>query len=299
MYYLTINGEKRADILPADTVLPSKIINNSVNYENCVDSMAIAIATGEVSLDELLQMRISPYFPYTYNSCRISENTFCSDGIGDVRDLFREVNDSIEGSGIKSVDIVGSAAFGLSNNFPYGCKQERQNYGYLLEQTEPKTSDIDVQLIVDERKIWEVSELLHNTFDRFNRSGSRRSATNVFGVSIFSFQAIEESLENDPASTALVNYLVWEPHRLRVIDNEEMYEHFRKIGKKAIRRTKALKFFYANLAHRFLFNASKLKIKVGFDNIEQIFLPYDDVWTAFSPEIWRNKSKLRLGFFNF
>jgi hypothetical protein len=228
----------------------------------------------------------SPYFPLGHKN-RESFNLFSRQGLSDIEFFIKNFGNIFRSSGVLAVSITGSAALGIANEFPYGCKKYRYPDGYYLEQEPGEKSDIDVELLVKRSSFRDAIYIVYNRFQEMRRTGGFSSPLNSFSFGFYPIEDIYESLEKDPYSSALVRFGAWSISR-RIILGSEIIDELRVESQRKINQNEITNdFFWDNLADRYLFHQLRIRVKRG--DFPSLFIPSYKLPTLFNPDIRARK----------
>lgn len=258
--------------------------------------IAELIRQQRISFEDLSAMGFNPYFPL--GSLELKHfNKFSREGYDDVclicEEVLRNVNDL---GGVKAVSITGSAAVGLANEYPFSCEKERRPNGYSLSQAPGGSSDIDVEVLVSGERMEEIKDLFAKISLRLRESDMLHTPPGQINFAFYPIEHILNSLSNDPYSSCLVRFGVWSNARL-ILHGEDVIQYLRGIAQdKVMSDSETAKFFWGNLADRYLFHQYRLLVKAGI--FRSIFVSSEEVPTLFDEKVRASKmsnTKIAIG----
>jgi len=239
-----------------------------------------------LTLRDLEFMSFSPYFPLGHKN-REDFNSFSKQGLSDIEVFVGNCGNSLRENGVLAISITGSAALGIANEFPYGCKKYRCPTGYYLEREPGGKSDIDVEFLVKKSFLKYVIRITYQNFQETRKSGSFLSPLNSFSFGFYPIEDIYESLATDPYSSALVRFGAWSISRLIILGEEVIEELKSESQRKISQNDMTNAFFWSNLADRYLFHQYRIGIKRG--DYPSLFIPSSTLPTLFDPSIRAKK----------
>lgn len=237
-----------------------------------------SISRGDLTFKDLRQIGFNPYFPYELNP----PSKLSQDGIHDVEAISQLFTPH---DCVYSVRIVGSASVGLAKAFPFGVHKTRLERSFFLKRDYKDESDIDVEILID----WGYLDYIKNLVVGFDFQ--RRTQNGRINLAFYPYDEVIAQLRSSPYSSALQRYGAWSNRHI-VFKGDEILDNLRNLSENTVKNSslEAQKWFWQNLADRYLFHQARLLIKRG--EFEEITLTQDEVPTLFDPR-FRNQPRTK------
>lgn len=213
------------------------------------------------------------YYPYNVGD-GYENGARAEAAVGELWRLFGDA--TIENTSIDAVQIDGSAAVGLADAFAHGVKKVRTDKSRTYTKTEPKDSDIDLDIYFTDR---DGQEPILETISGLFYTHANNLSASIGKVSIHGLptQAVRDQMRQR-TSDHIVNHTILSRHYPAIYDPRGVYKDVVNEARLLVAQSETARVAcMENAAERFIDVNLELLVKTG--KVEHINAPYSK-WPA-------------------